>query len=101
MLKPANRLSSGWMVVSAFLFVAFIAFDATPASAQSRSEVVDPFSNAPRASRTELLDPFVDAPRRARSAGTAPRTTDLLDPFAATARCAAHYVAELLDPWSD
>ena len=101
MPKHANRLSSLRVALLASLFVGFIALVASPASAQSRGEVVDPFSETPTASQSELLDPFADAPALPRRARTALRTTDLLDPFASTARRAARFLAELLNPWSD
>lgn len=95
-----NRLASTSVLLSALLF-AGVAFDASMASAQSRSEVIDPFSAEPTTPHTELLDPFADATPPPLHAALAPRTTDLLDPFASTARRAVHYLAELLDPWSD
>ena len=97
MTTRTNRLASTLVLLSALLF-AGTAFGASMASAQNRSEVVDPFSAEPTTPHTELLDPFADAPRRA---ALTPRTTDLLDPFASTARRAARYLAELLDPWLD
>lgn len=93
--------------ISTFLSAALVvgmALGATTASAQSRSEVVDPYSATPTTPHSELLDPFTDAPppvRREPTAEAPRRATALLDPFATTARRAARYLAELLDPWSD
>ena len=100
MTTRTTRLTSTSVLLSALLFVG-VAFDASMASAQTRSEVVDPFSAEPTTPHTELLDPFTDVAPPPRHAALAPRTTDLLDPFASTARRAARYLAELLDPWSD
>ena len=103
MTSRTNRFAHISMFLSAALVVG-MALEATTASAQSRSEVMDPYSAAPTTSHTELLDPFADAPppvRREPATEAPARATALLDPFATTARRAARYLVELLDPWSD
>ena len=101
MNRSTQRIAPNWVFALVLsLSVLGVLMQASSASAQARGEVIDPFTAEPTASHSELLDPFADTPRTRRTAAT-PRTQDLLDPFSTTARRVVHYLAELLDPWSD